>query len=125
MMVWLALRIKVKLEVLSSASGGGFLLCVLGMGMWDAYELVMATLSCYVENHRYSVVLRFWVDLIKGVMLFWGMLRMSGDVGYMPGFAAHYWGAAIGKGGKGNGPKPLAGSALMWFFVTSPYRVYV
>ena len=44
------------------------------------------------------------------------MPGVSDDVGYMPGFVAHYLGAAIGKGGNGNGPEPLAGSTLMWFF---------
>ena len=46
---------KIRLEVLPGASGGGFLLCVLGMSMWDAFELLWQPHVVMWKNQRYFV----------------------------------------------------------------------
>ena len=47
---------------------------------------------------------------------------MSDDVGYMPGFVAHYLGAAIGKGGNLSEPDSPVGHALTWPFCKACMR---
>ena len=84
---------------------------------WMTGHIGLCDSLCVRDFHYFwCAVLWLWSDLIKWVMLCWGMSRMSDDVGYIPEFIAHYSGAAIKKGRSWSEPNSLGVNAFMWPF---------